>query len=100
MNATSGLISYASPRLRRDAKPELAALQNQFNKLIAALLTSRRRDAVDLSLELAAANQEKSAAQHEAREAQCLALTREDTIRAQEKMIADLRAIVQGTQAN
>lgn len=99
MNATSGLISYASPRLRRDAKPELASIQNQFNKLVAALLTSRRRDAVELALELGVANKEKETARQEAQEAISVASSREETIRAQQKMIADLQAIVNDSQA-
>lgn len=99
LSATSGLVSYASPRLRRDAKPELSALQNQFNAVVSALLTSRRRDAVVLALELGSVTEEKKKAEEEANAARQEVETRDQTILAQQKVIADLRAMVDGSSS-
>lgn len=67
---------------------------------MAALLASRRRDAVVLALDLATAKDEKMAAQQEAERERNIASTRKDTILAQQKIIADLQAIVRGTQVD
>lgn len=94
MNATTGLLTYASPRLRRDARVELSDLQTRFNAIISALHRSRRREAVEMALELGLMAEQHRQTEYEMEQARLALETREAKIRAQEKIIADLEAIV------
>lgn len=99
MNATTGLLTYASPRLRRDARTQLTDLQTRFNAIIIALQQSRRKEAADLSLELGVVTEQKNAAQKAADKAQAELESSGERIRAQDKVIADLEAIISSRTA-
>lgn len=57
-NSKQEFISYASPRLRREAKPQLTKIQNSFHAMTSALITSRHSDTVELALALDTANKQ------------------------------------------
>lgn len=94
VNGTQGFTNYASPRLRRDAKPELKAIQTSFQKMTTALVTARRVDAKDLALRL----DDVTAAQKKAEDSAHAALSAleiaQNESNAKDALIARLSAIV------
>lgn len=49
VNANMGFYSYASPRIRREARGKVAEVQNSFNKIYTGLLSARRLEALELT---------------------------------------------------
>jgi hypothetical protein len=47
-----GFYNYASPRVRREAKPQVAAIHALSLKMYSSLLAARRSDAVTLNLKV------------------------------------------------
>jgi uncharacterized protein YbcC (UPF0753/DUF2309 family) len=95
--ATSGFTHYASPRLRREAKSQLGEIQQQFNNMSTALVTSRRREAMDLAMQLQQAQEQEKQAQAEAESTRRTLLQDQATIAAKDVMIARLQAIIDST---
>lgn len=96
VNGTKGFTNYASPRLRRDAKNELTVVQNHFSTMTSALITSRRREAVELSIALEKANKECRAAQATLAELQVALDTPDLTATlTKDAFVAKLRALVE-----
>jgi hypothetical protein len=94
VTASSGFTHYASPRLRRDAKNPLAEIQQKFNAMFTALVSSRRREAVDLAMQLTQAQELQKEAETEAEEAR-LALAEEQlTAATKDALIARLQAMI------
>jgi hypothetical protein len=78
---------------------QLADIHQQFNKVMAALVSSRRRDAVDFSMQLSQAQEEQRCALAEA-EASRHALQLEQSSGAQKDAeIVRLRALLLGPEA-
>ena len=74
--------------------PQLADIHQQFNKAMAALVSSRRRDVVDMAMQLAQAQEEQKSALAEA-EASRRSLQQEQSSGAQKDVeIGQLQALL------
>jgi uncharacterized protein YbcC (UPF0753/DUF2309 family) len=93
-SASSGFTHYASPRLRREAKSQLTEINQQFNKVSAALVASRRREAVDLAMQLQQSQDQEREALAEAERTRQALSEGQSTIAAQEAVIARLQAVI------
>lgn len=60
-----GFYNYASPRVRREAKPQVVAIQAQSLKMYKSLIAARRVDAVSLNLQAEQCKEDLEKAQHE-----------------------------------
>ena len=63
MTARAGAISYASPRLCREAREAAEHLATSFNTVAGRLLSARRADAVKLQQKLSEMEKSKAAAE-------------------------------------
>lgn len=52
VNASMGFYNYSSPRVRREARPQVAAIQALSLTMYNSLLNARRADAVALNLQV------------------------------------------------
>jgi hypothetical protein len=91
--ASSPFVHYSSPRIRRDAKPQLIEIQQQFLKIFSALQTSRRHEAMELAVELAQAQEQHKEAAAEVEQVRNALAEERAKIVAQEALIARLQAI-------
>ncbi len=67
-----GFFNYVSPWMRREAKTQVAGIQNSFNTMYTAILHARRIEAMNLSLQAQQAREALAKAEEEvaARDAQ------------------------------
>ena len=93
--ASAPFIHYASPRLRRDAKPQVTEIQQQLVKMFSALQTSRRQEAMELAVELAQAQDQHKEAVAEVKQVRNTLAEERAKIAAQEALIAQLQAIAE-----
>jgi hypothetical protein len=84
-NATGDFIHYTSPRLRREGKSEMEKIMTDVHITFSALMSARRKDAIELGKALATAKQAAEAA-----EANAEVMRR--TVEAQQAEIAEYRA--------
>jgi hypothetical protein len=96
VNASSAFTHYASPRLRRDAKSQLADIQQQFSQMAVALVTSHHREAVDLAMQLTQAQEQQKNALAEAAMARSALIQEQSSAADKDALIARLRAIIGG----
>jgi hypothetical protein len=91
VSGTYGLTNYASPCLRREAKQELAEIQNSFNMLVNAIMKARRKEAAGLALEL---EKTRKSAQEEAERTSLVLAEQEAQMKLKDEYIAKLQALV------
>jgi len=93
-SSSTGFTHYASSRLRREAKPQLAEIIQQTNKTMAALVSACHRDAMDLAMQLSQAQEEQRGALAEAETARLALEQEQSSSAAKDALIAQLQARV------
>ncbi|KAJ3556944.1 hypothetical protein NP233_g11862 [Leucocoprinus birnbaumii] len=88
--AVTPFIHYASPRLQAEAGPELDVIHTNFSIIMKTLVTSRRREAMELMLELEEQKDKLESAQKEADIARRDAEIQREEIGKRDVVIAEL----------
>ncbi|KAJ3564310.1 hypothetical protein NP233_g8384 [Leucocoprinus birnbaumii] len=88
--AVTPFVHYASPRLRAEAGPELDIIHTNFSTMMKTLVMSRRREVMELTLELEQKNEQLEATQRAAVEAQREAQAQREESLRKDAVIAQL----------
>lgn len=96
--ATTPFIHYVSPRLRGEAVDEVNIIHTNFSRLLSSLVSSRRREASEIAMELDGAKAELSQVTQVAEEQRQELERQKEQLEKQASLILQLQQAQQAAQ--